>query len=196
MSLRQCALSVLAFAIALGLAATTGATQGKAAKPASPLAGVTLADRCEIDPGNPSSPPGGWDRNRKTGRVILTMHGTAPGGAKLRIAGSAGPVLLVPFVSGGDSPAIGYPAAITLLGASGQPLPAKLNGQRFQPARGYHARFAFTLLEMNGLKCRELIGPRDMSEPPFDPNTKAGRDAQKYYGVDELGRPMVRSAVQ
>ena len=196
MSLRKGAVSVLGFAATFALMAALGAAPGRAANPALQSAGVTLSDRCEIDPGNPASPPGGWDRNRKTGRVILTMHGTAPGGAKLRIAGSAGPVLLVPFVSGGDSPAIGYPATITLLGANGQPLPTKLNGQRFRAARGYHARLAFRLLEMNGLKCREPIGPRDMNEPPFDPNTKAGRDAQKYYGVDELGRPMVRPGLQ
>jgi hypothetical protein len=170
-------------AVILGFSHSAGA--------ASPPGGITLTDRCEIDPGNPSSPPGGWDQHRKTGRVILTMHGAAPVGARLRIIGPEAAALLVPFASGSDTPAIGYPAKITLLGASGTPLPLRVNARRYRPARGYHLRLAFTVFEMNSAKCRSLIVPPDQRSPPVNPHTRVRADMRHYYGVDEFGHPMV-----
>lgn len=153
-------------------------------------AGVTLADRCEISPGNPNSPPGGWDKNRKTGRVILTMQGTAPAGAQLRFVALNGTQTLVPFAAGGDTPSVAYPVKVTLVGPNGKPLKTGLNGKRFVPATGYHARLAFTVDEMNGAKCRTLISAPNPREFPWGAG-KVRPSMRPYYGVDELGKPMV-----
>jgi hypothetical protein len=152
--------------------------------------GVTLVDRCEVDPGNPNSPPGGWDRNRKTGRVILTMQGTAPAGAKLRFVALNGTQTFVPFAAGGDTPPVAYPVKVTLVGPTGKPLSTRLNGKRFVPAKGYHARLAFTVDEMNGAKCRTLISAPNPREFPWGAG-KVRPSMRPYYGVDEFGKPMV-----
>jgi hypothetical protein len=173
------------FIVPLALAAGVLAAQ---AAPAPP--GVTLVDRCEVSPGNPGSPPGGWDRNRKTGRVILTMQGTAPAGAKLRFVAANGAPTIVPFVSGADTPGFNYPIKVTLLSAASKPLKARLNGKLYAPAKGYHIRLAFTVDEMNAAKCRTLIAPPDPREFPWGVG-KVRPSMRPYYGVDEFGKPMV-----
>jgi hypothetical protein len=152
--------------------------------------GVTLVDRCEVSPGSPGSPPGGWDHNRKTGRVILTMQGSAPAGAKLRFVTRDGVTITVPFGAGTDTSPLSYPVKVTLLGASGKPLKSRVNGKRFIPAKGYHLRLAFTVEEMNGAKCRSLIAPPDPREFPWGVG-KVRPSMRPYYGVDEFGKPMV-----
>ena len=108
----------------------------------------------------------------------------------MRFVERNGAATIIPFVAGADTPAVGYPIKVTLLGANGRPLKTRLNGKPFVPAKGYHTRLAFTVEEMNGAKCRTLIAPPDPREFPWEAG-KVRPSMRPYYGVDEFGKPMV-----